>query len=384
MKKHLMKLCMPLLIALVATSLYAVPIAHAEIVTVQDTTKAFIQTTLPLDLSKYTITSIKQSLLNLPGDVVQYMTQSTLNSAESTIQVICNIRNNNRMSCQLVTEKGSVISDKQYISQLDAVKSFLEKYQNYTKMDSTNLISMLDKVEVGENVTKIAGNTKLTITNMVSFGNAITNFNWAYTINGLDYTSLQVSFQKNGALYTLYDDRSIYTIGDTSINISKDQAIDIALKNLPTYSYEMPDGSIVSDFNITKDKIDAILDTSPIESTVLKPYWTVALPLNQTYPGSVHGIEAFIWADTGKIITYGNIAFGGADYYDNPNLYATSSSAIVSSPIASAEGNTVPVVNLQLSEPIQSQPAFIYCLLIAVIIIVVTGIVGYLFYKRSR
>jgi hypothetical protein len=35
------------------------------------------------------------------------------------------------------------------------------------------------------------------------------------------------------------------------------------------------------------------------------------MPLNQTYPGSVQGITVFIWANTGEIISYSNIAFGG-------------------------------------------------------------------------
>jgi hypothetical protein len=144
-------------------------------------------------------------------------------------------------------------------------------------------------------------------------GDCLTFFSWISTINGADYTSLQLGFHKDGTLDSFRDDRTVYAIGDTSINISREQAIDIALENLSDYSYEMSDHSVVMDFNVTVDKIVAKLATSPVNS-VLRPYWDIRMPLNQTYPGSVVGITAFLWANTGEIISYSNIAFGGTDY----------------------------------------------------------------------
>jgi hypothetical protein len=165
---------------------------------------------------------------------------------------------------------GPVINDSHYTSMLDAVKSFLEKYQTYSKLDSTKLIAMLDNVDITKNTTTIANTTKLTIINSLS-GDCLTSFKWAYTANGVDYTSLQVSFQKDGTFSSFRDDRAICTIGDTSINISEAQAIDIALKNLPYYSYNMPDHTIVSDFNVTEDRITAKLAASPVRSTAFRP-----------------------------------------------------------------------------------------------------------------
>ncbi|NLB77012.1 MAG: hypothetical protein GX799_11215, partial [Crenarchaeota archaeon] len=104
---------------------------------------------------------------------------------------------------------------------------------------------------------------------------------------------------------------------DTSINISKEQAIDVALENLKDYSYDLFDGVVVSDFKVSRDNIVATLLTSPVDYE-LRPYWDLRMMLDEVYPGGVQGITAFIWADTGEVISYSNMAFGG-DYTDNTN-----------------------------------------------------------------
>jgi hypothetical protein len=64
-------------------------------------------------------------------------------------------------------DKGQVISDRQYTSLIDAAKTFLERYQTHTKIDSTDMVSMLDdKVDVTKDSSKTMGNTKLTISNI--------------------------------------------------------------------------------------------------------------------------------------------------------------------------------------------------------------------------
>jgi hypothetical protein len=325
MKKNLTKSCIILIIMLNASSLCVLSDTYAEQLTAQDQALSFMENVLPVDLSKYNITLTNHSTLDgvpMEGTLDQANTrvidtvQYTLSSEQSTVEVMCIIEKNVMVFCQVYEKNGSIISDKEYTNLRDVVKSFLEKHQNYTKIDSTNLIATLDTVDITENSTTTTGDIKLTISNSVWAGDEITFFNWAYTVNGADYTSLQISFQKNGIIDTLLDNRAIYTIGDTSINVSKEQAIDIALKNLSSYSYKMPDQSMVSDFNVTEDNIVASLVTTPVDYE-LRPYWDIRMPLNQSYPGSVQGITAFLWANSGEIISYSNIAFGGVTYPDD-------------------------------------------------------------------
>ena len=110
----------------------------------------------------------------------------------------------------------------------------------------------------------------------------------------------------------------LYTIGDTSVNVSMEQAVDIAIEEfIDSYSYRMPDGSIVQDFKANRDATMAKLVVVPVDY-VLRPYWDVRMYLDEVYPGNVFGLTAYIWANTGEIISCSNMAFGG-DYTDNTN-----------------------------------------------------------------
>lgn len=340
MKKILTKIWMSLIIALIATSLCALPATFAEENKAQDQALTFIKNALPFDLSKYNITLTSHSTLDETAlaefagfsnsrviDTVKY----TLSSKDGTFDVGLNIENNVVRYCKVSEKTGSIITDKQYTNLGDAVTSFLEKYQSYTKIDSTNLVSMLNNVDASKDSTRTVDNTKFTISNTIWAGKELTSFEWTHTENGADYTKLQVRFQKNGVLYSLRDTRAVYTIGDTSINITKEKAIDIAMKNLPSYSYEMPDNTMVSNFNVTEDYITTKIITAPVKNSEMRPYWEVNLPLNQTYPGSVQGIKVFIWANSGEVISYGNIAYGGINYGDDSDDSILATEEIISS-----------------------------------------------------
>ncbi|MFA5365242.1 MAG: hypothetical protein WC325_08695 [Candidatus Bathyarchaeia archaeon] len=325
MKKLLAKLCMLMVVVIISVSLGVFPIANAEPTAAQNQAMEFIENVLPVDLSKYNITFLHESTLELGSrkiDNLRYL----LDSKESTFEVDFSIQNNVVLSCHVTEKNGSVISDKKYLNLIDAVTSFLETYQTYTKIDSTNLIDMLGKVDVTKNSSITVGDTKLTISNTHWNGEDLTDFRWTYYANGLDYTSLGLGFRKDGILDSVYDNRAIYTIGDTSIKVSSEQAIDIATKNLSMYAYMMPDKTVVSDFNITENKTTAKLVSSFGNSTEIKPYWNVKLYLNQTDPGSVHGFTVFISAASGEIVKYGNIAYGGAEYDDGSDVEYTTPS----------------------------------------------------------
>ncbi len=147
---------------------------------------------------------------------------------------------------------------------------------------------------------------------------------------------LNIGFEKNGLLQGLLDTRDVYSVGDTTVNISKEQAVDIAMKYLPSYSYEMPDHTFVSDFNITEDKTMTELVAFPIDSLELRPYWSVKLYLNQTYPGSVDGFTLYVWANSGEVFVCSTIATGGSAYPDSSDTVASPETANLPPPIATA------------------------------------------------
>ncbi|MGD6934957.1 MAG: hypothetical protein ACQCN5_12200 [Candidatus Bathyarchaeia archaeon] len=327
MMKHLIKKCsIPLLVLLMLTCLSAVSLVNADQSASEDQVRDFIENVLPIDSAKCSITQSANSTVENVSTL-----KYTLVSNEESCSIIFQTENNILEYCKVSGNNFDVISDKQPTSLLDAVRSFLEKYGAYSKTESAGLIEMLNGVDLTKDTTSIVGNTKLTITNKVSFGKDLTYFKWAHTVNEVDYTSLQVSFQKNGIFNYLRDDRAIYAIGDTSINISKEQAVELALKAAESYSYEMPGDYWVSGFNVTEEYISAKLDTTP-ENYVLRPYWDIRMPLNQTYPGSVQGLTVFLWANTGEVISVGNMAYGGIQYPDDSNIetvpYSTDAASV--------------------------------------------------------
>lgn len=308
MNKKMKKIFTTLIIAAIASILIVGTYAEQNIV--QEETMNFIEKVIPVDLSQYNINFTKYSTLELNNRTIETL-RYTLNSEESTVRVVFQVQNNVIFSCQITEKNGQAIPDKQYENLVDSVKGFLEKYQTYTKIDSTDLITVLEDVDINKESEVTKENIKLSITNSFSSGENLTHFSWSNTINGAEYTSLQVGFRKDGMLDSIYDDRALYTIGDTSISISQEQAIEIAMKNLLSYAYAMPDNTTVSNFNITEKYTTAKLGTAPEKGMELAPYWNVKLYLNQTYPGSVQGFSVFISANSGEILSHGNIAYGG-------------------------------------------------------------------------
>ncbi|MCL2643557.1 MAG: hypothetical protein FWD52_08650 [Candidatus Bathyarchaeota archaeon] len=253
-----------------------------------------------------------------------------LSSENSVVYVDFRIENDVMAYCCIYPTEGQVITNKQYTNLRDAVTSFLNTYQAYTKIDSNNLITMLNNIDLTKDTTIINENTKLTITTAPWMGlrSGIT-FKWAQVINGVEYTSLTLTFDKDKCLFlSVEDDRTLYTIGDTSINISQEQAINIAVENLKNYSYEMADGSIVKDFDVSSYGWIAELSTAPFDYVTyeLRPYWDIRIFFDEIYPGNVFAVSALIWANTGEIISYGNMATGRSYNIDDVNFSDASSS----------------------------------------------------------
>ncbi len=354
MKKTLIKIFAPLLVVLLAVSFFGAfsasaagqttsqdsalvpepakgsntsPLDAGQTVVAQEKAMTIITNVMAVDLSKYTIELQINSIMDgipLANDnrkitnLMYALTPTESNDQDSVVEVYFTIENDIVTSYFIIPVDSQVITTKQYANQYEAVRGFLEKYQEVTKIDSGNLMVILNNVDLSKNFTLIKGNTKLAVLANSFFGVEQATLRWTYTVNGADYTALEISVNACGFVISVYDTRALYTIGDTSINVSKEKAIDIALENLRNYSYDMPDGSVVKDFKVSKDNIVATLVTSPVDYA-LQPYWDIRMPLDEVYPGNVQGVTAFIWANTGEVISYSNMAFGGTVYPDNAN-----------------------------------------------------------------
>ncbi|MCL2291490.1 MAG: hypothetical protein FWC30_00215 [Candidatus Bathyarchaeota archaeon] len=327
MKTQFIKIFTTMFALLIATSLVissASVTAQTTITNDQEKAMNFMENMLPIDLSKYTITLKNEYTMDelaLGNNRKINSLTYQLKSEKSIVEVNFLVEKNTISLCSIAPIEGEVIYSKQYRNPLDAVKAFLEKYQTYTKIDSGNLITMLNSVDTStKNSTITTENSKLEIYTIHVSETDLTEFYWTYTIAGVDYTSLELGFDKDGNFMIMTDTRGVFTIGDTSINISQEQAIAIALEKLQSYSYELPDGSIVKDFHVTD--VVAMLYTVPLEYVdyELRPYWDVKLFLDEVTSGSVFGITVFLWANTGEVISISNMASGGIDNTNDTSL----------------------------------------------------------------
>jgi hypothetical protein len=212
------------------------------------------------------------------------------------------------VSATLYVDSGKPIFSKPLPANLaDASKIFLARYQNFTKdTQLTDLQSMLINVDSTKNSTVIVGNLKLEVL-VTSYG---TSFCWKPTFNSVDYPGMGITFC-DGFFHSFGDDRSIYTIAKADVNISKEQAIKMALERAKAYSYTYNE-KVISNFSIVEDQIlTELRPRSRNHINELYPSWMVLLPLSDVYPGFVSVIRVEIWADTGEIIACQSLGYGG-------------------------------------------------------------------------
>jgi hypothetical protein len=221
--KQVEKLICAVFLIAIFTQLGIISTAQSTITASQEKSEAFIKNVLPIDSLQYNITLRNYGVPKLPDigteqvDVPQEILTYSLESKDSTLDVKCSFSNNVLCICNMYVEKGSVISDRQYSNLLDAAKSFLEKYQAYSKMDSTKMIAMLSNVDPTKNATITSGTLKLTVTHKdlsgTIFGDSI-SFRWVQTFNGCDYLAVHLHF-RDGVFSSIIDHRQLYSIGDT-------------------------------------------------------------------------------------------------------------------------------------------------------------------------
>ncbi|MGD6850660.1 MAG: hypothetical protein ACQCN6_01205 [Candidatus Bathyarchaeia archaeon] len=183
----------------------------------------------------------------------------------------------------------------------------MERYQEFTgDKDIAPMRNMLVDIDLAKNSSKTNNDLKLEILN-----GPVTAFYWKPTFNGVDYPGINIVF-KDGHFYSFVDGRDLNSIGDTTVNITEEQAIALALKRAETFSYRMDDGEVISNFLIVHDYIRAEpFSKSRGEDRSLYPIWVVYLPLSELYPYFVSQIRVELWADSGEIISCVTLSGGG-------------------------------------------------------------------------
>lgn len=259
----------------------------------------FLENVTKLDVSNYTLSLGHDVITTTLGGVIEENMLYSARSAYSNLNLDLRFRNNhfNRYGMTMV-ESAPIFTQVQPNDVLQNAKFTLARYKAYSG-DSylTNMSNILNSIGVLNQTEVTQGNIKLKID--TSLGKV--TFTWMYTENGVDFQTkgLQMVFQYN-ILTDMSDGYYLFTIGNTQLSVSQDEAITLAKDYVKTLTFQI-NGQSVSGFT-TIDPPKVSFAPHPRDNSVaLIPYWYVEMDLTQTYDGGINQLSVGIWADTSQI-----------------------------------------------------------------------------------
>ena len=259
------------------------------------------------DIAQIDITKYRTNLLS---DTIEYRSdigaaeevlRYSLTSSESNMDGIFRFRNNHLSRYQLnPIESSPIYTQPQPNDLLENAKAALNRYKaNSGDSYLEEMSSLLATLNKAENTEITQGNIKLKVTVSVG-GNG--EFLWLYTEKGIDFPSksLDMIFE-NRLLKEMTDGYFLFTIGNTNLDVSKEEAVGIAKNYAKTLTWNI-DGKPVTGFNVLDEPVSVELAPHPrTGSTGLIPYWYVVLRLDRVYSGGINTLTVGIYADTGQV-----------------------------------------------------------------------------------
>jgi hypothetical protein len=306
MKKIIALLVLVFLIA----SLMQINSVNAADRTIEEKSTAILSNVSEFNLDKYTIAQKIYPNYSYYDVVPESNIVYTLISDTSKLKISLTYANGKLHILNVAEIEGAPTMTKTYNNPLDQAKSFLNNYHTLTGNSLYQELSlMLDKTGSSQNTTTTSGNLQLVVNGSAKD----TTFMWTYVSNGAEarHKCISLGFT-DGLLRYFVDTWDLYKIGNTTINLSQEEAIEIAMEQAKNFSWIVGSGNNsieAKDFNVTKAMetkltfanslyADKQRDTDPLE---LYPIWRIGVGLDKFYPGNVYGINVEIWADTKEI-----------------------------------------------------------------------------------
>jgi hypothetical protein len=257
-----------------------------------------------LDLTKYNVEHYNNNSRFYDG-LFRENVDYTLEANGSKIQVLLTFHNCTLIQWSINTFEGSPIYAKPLAAKpLDVAKETLRRYQEYANVPIVQEArDVLDFVTDLKTTNVTLGDLKMRIYEVNSFP----HIDWVRAVNGLDFTTgLDIRFT-NGILDSFTDRSSFFKIGSADVNISRDEAVRIALTEAKTYSSVNLWGIGTFRFRVKEEPFIVQLQVGTANFTMY-PYWDIWFPADpEVY--SITGVKVYIRADTGEI-TYSSTTQG--------------------------------------------------------------------------
>ena len=265
----------------------------------------FLEDVIQLDMTKYHA-QLERNTVEYRSDlggVIEDVLTYTLTSNEGKLDADFRFRNQTLFRYRIdVIEGAPTFAALQPQNIVEQVEGILQRYQTYAGASYVEpMAEMLGAVDGIHDMETVADDIKL----VVSTDGGETQFKWMYTTNDIDFQAKELTFNfDNGVLETLTDGWFLFSIGNAELNVSHQEAIEIAIDNIQGFAWSA-EGTVVTDYVIVEENATALLWPHTRDNTLkLYPYWYVSLPLDKTYPGNINYIAIGVWGDTGDITTY--------------------------------------------------------------------------------
>jgi len=264
-----------------------------------------IRDVFQIDITRYQMTLLSHTVEDRSdlGGAIEEILKYSLTNSQTKIDLVLRFRNNHFSFYQLSLIEGILPFAPIYVQPqptdiLEATRGVIERYKSIASDPYLEEMSQLLATANETDSEQILGNIKLKTT--VYGDNAEVLL--MYTANGFDYSAknLRLLFQKH-VLQEISDDWFLYTVSDTQVTVSREQAIQIARNAARNFEWNA-DGVQVSNFNVRTEPVSAVFFPHPrTDPLTLVPYWFVTLYLDKEYPGGVNSITVGVWADTGAV-----------------------------------------------------------------------------------
>ena len=366
----------------------------------RDKALSFIRDVIQLDETKYNMTLARY---NYHMEEVEERIKYSFDSENSKLDVNSVFINNTLWYCTLDEGEGYVGSAL-YAQPLpgnvlDAAKNLLQRYQAFSGASYLQaMLDLLNTVDKASELTKTVGNVTLEIKTFDHI-----QFSWFYTFEGGIVTKTKrvaVGLTQDGGFSVLADTWNKYSIGNTSVKLTREEAITIALKRVESYSYKVgyADGTIgevntqVSNIDLNSTKAELYMYKK--ESSTLYPAWRIQFDFNTWGPANTYGILVQIDAATGEVFYCQNLGVGGPPQ-TGPTDFSTMEPSQTPQQSPTPQPDELPVSPPEDSEqtPALTQPSgflgssfpteYGYTI-VAVTVAAVAVATGYLRLKRKR
>ncbi len=325
-----------------------VPLAQASVSSNQDKAIFFLKDIVQINLSKYNVKLLEDVQSGIGKESLVYnLDSSLLNRATATFDFY----NGSLGSLAVYPNFGNLIYSQPSSDIFNLSLRIFEGYHELTNDSQVqDMVNFLKTAGSVKNITQQSSN----MTFRISAKEGFTTFQFANSINNVEYTGAAVTVYGAGAV--LFDDsRNFLTIGNTNINISRDQATKLAQDYVKNYCFQKAlfNGTkiIVSNLNVTGVRsVDLATRTynpngnETSQNTVLSPYWHIDVKISNLDPSDLSGVNVQVSANDGAVV----------------------------SPLLEANTNFTPLVN-PLFPPILI--GAIFSLILVVILIIIVAVV---------